>query len=779
MACPESSIDGCAPLSFDTASEDPMLDAASMLRRRGKAVLGIALLFVAAALISGNDFLRLTSLLVASVLGGSLLWAWRPSRSAGLASRPAGEGAASFFAHDPIPTILAEADGRIRYANPAARRQFDVGAGGRVKELLEGAIDAGAQLQAEMRDEALARGAARRLQPRDGGQWRVEVHRTADDRLLWRLEALPAQTLPPPEFGLPLLTLDEDDKVLAANAAAQEFLGCFPKCLSEILIGTPMRWNELNDIRTTGGPRRCLALSVPSAAERHRLLLLLRGALGGFDDEDGLALFDALPVPLLTVSADGEILLSNGSARTLLDIESVEGLRISDLLEGPGRMITDWLDDALAGRGTVQPEILAVRNANREIFVQVTLRPLPGAKDPVLVAVLSDATKLKTLEAQFVQSQKMQAIGQLAGGVAHDFNNLLTAISGHCDLLLTRHDPEDADYPDLVQISQNANRAAALVSQLLAYSRKQTMQPETLDLRDMLSELTHLLNRLIGERITLTLEHDPALWPVRADKRQLEQVIMNLVVNARDAMPEGGEIRITTSNRRLEAPIERDRATVAAGRYVEVSVEDEGAGMSKATLEKIFDPFFTTKRPGEGTGLGLSTAYGIVKQTGGFIFADSTPQEGTRFRLLFPAHDKPATESHAPPAPTMRKERKAGVVLLVEDEVPVRAFATRALQMKGFSVIEAGTGEEALEILSDEALQVDVIVTDVILPGLDGPGWVQRALRIRPGTRVVFVSGYAADSFEVQKREIPNSVFIPKPFSLTELTNTVHDCLSE
>jgi two-component system cell cycle sensor histidine kinase/response regulator CckA len=393
-----------------------------------------------------------------------------------------------------------------------------------------------------------------------------------------------------------------------------------------------------------------------------------------------------------------------------------------------------------------------------------------------LIAVLNDATELKTLEAQFVQSQKMQAIGQLAGGVAHDFNNLLTAISGHCDLLLLRHDQGDPDYSDLIQISQNANRAAALVGQLLAFSRKQTLRPETLNLRDTLADLTHLLNRLVGEKVTLTLSHDPVLKPIRADKRQLEQVLMNLVVNARDAMQEGGEIKITTECLNLKAPLVRDRVTVPSGQYVTLQVADEGIGIPTDKLEKVFEPFYTTKRTGEGTGLGLSTAYGIIKQSGGFIFIDSTVGVGTVFTLYFPVMANNLIE--VPSAVAVKTAEAAsfddGIILLVEDEAPVRAFASRALRMRGYTVLEAESAEVALKTLEDETLNIDVFVTDVIMPGMDGPSWVRQALKDRPGVPVVFVSGYAEDSFGAEQTTIPNSVFLPKPFSLTDLTNTVH-----
>ena len=411
----------------------------------------------------------------------------------------------------------------------------------------------------------------------------------------------------------------------------------------------------------------------------------------------------------------------------------------------------------------------------RTFIFQITLNRVMVEEGPILIAVLADATELKTLEAQFVQSQKMQAIGQLAGGVAHDFNNLLTAISGHCDLMLLRHDQSDQDYGDLVQIAQNANRAASLVGQLLAFSRKQTLQPETLDLRDTLAELVHLLNRLVGEKVTLSLSHAPDLSPIQADKRQLEQVLMNLVVNARDALPDGGEIVIETRNERLDAPLRRDRAEVPPGEYVAVVVTDRGVGIPPDDLSKIFEPFFTTKRVGEGTGLGLSTVYGIVKQTGGFIFVDSEVGRGTTFTIMLPAARAPAPGALKP----VRREEPArpsageGVILLVEDEAPVRAFASRALQLRGYTVIEADSAEEALRILADPDLLVDLFVTDVIMPGMDGPSWVRQALRDRPGTRVIFVSGYAEDALDGAEDILPDATFLPKPFSLNDLAAAV------
>ncbi|CAM3253724.1 two-component system, cell cycle sensor histidine kinase and response regulator CckA [Paracoccus aminovorans] len=486
------------------------------------------------------------------------------------------------------------------------------------------------------------------------------------------------------------------------------------------------------------------------------------------DGED----FDLLPVALITLDPSARVLRANAAACQLLGAD-IAGQSLAVLLDGLGRELGDWVGDICAGRTVGGAEVLHVKAEGPERFVQATLAR--GSGDYV-TAVLSDASALKTLEAQFVQSQKMQAIGQLAGGIAHDFNNLLTAITGHCDLLMLRHDKADPDYADLDQISQNANRAAALVRQLLAFSRKQTLKPQIMDLRDTLSDLTHLLNRLVGERIVLTFDHDPSLRMIRADRRQFEQVIMNLVVNARDAMPEGGDITISTDNVRLEDPAGIGRATLPRGDYVRVKVRDQGCGIAPDDLAKIFEPFFTTKRMGEGTGLGLSTAYGIVKQTGGYIFCDSTPGEGSCFSLFFPAHDRGTAEEPAAPAasaPIRARRELEATVLLVEDEAPVRAFASRALKLQGFNVLEAACAEDALSLLSDQRLLVDVFVTDVVMPGMDGPSWVRTALRDRPDTRVIFMSGYAEDIFSEGRPPVPDSAFLAKPFSLSDLTALV------
>ncbi len=489
-----------------------------------------------------------------------------------------------------------------------------------------------------------------------------------------------------------------------------------------------------------------------------------------------------VPVAIMTFGPDGVMRTANVAARDLMWNGETRAAMFHDLFEGLGRPVSEWLADVTAGRHPGGSEVLRFRGEDAR-FLQITLRRYVESGRLGALAILNDATRLKTLEAQFVQSQKMQAIGQLAGGIAHDFNNLLTAISGHCDLLLLRHGREDADFADLEQIRQNANRAASLVGQLLAFSRKQTLNPEVLDLEDVLADLIHLLNRLMVEKVDLSLGHlgrdgSRALGKIRADKRQIEQVLINLVVNARDAMPDGGDVRIETEPVTLADNLNRDRATVPAGDYTVIRVVDHGIGIPEHQLRQIFEPFFTTKRIGEGTGLGLSMAYGIMKQSGGFIFVDSSPGQGTTFSLYFPVYDGDA-QGAEPAEPRRVAARKGeGVVLLVEDEASVRAFASRALTLRGYTVLEAANAEEALTRLEDKTLHIDLFVTDVVMPGMDGPAWVRRAHLDRPGVKVVFMSGYAEDGLAEDQARVPNSVFLPKPFSLSDLTNTVQGLLT-
>ncbi|MDE4272781.1 ATP-binding protein [Phaeobacter gallaeciensis] len=683
-----------------------------------------------------------------------------------------------FIEKDATPTFVTDVDGSIHACNEAAVKRFSEGKQETLAGTLRSVLANPTAVLFRLQSQAAKSGASREDIVTRRGHVRLAVHQMQGGSFLWRVEDIAersggtgrgAETVP-----IPMITVGRSGAVLFMNEAARKLIGERVKSTERLFTALPVNPGQLNTIMTQSGPVDVLVTELNRTQGRSELYLMEVDTSGLSASSSG---FESLPVPFLKVAPSGDILSLNKMAQRLLAVEPRDDLKLGQLMEGLGRPMSDWLRDTAAGLASNKSEFLRLSRRDREVFVQVTLTRTFEEGAPVLIAVLNDATELKTLEAQFVQSQKMQAIGQLAGGVAHDFNNLLTAISGHCDLLLLRHDQGDQDYGDLIQIHENANRAASLVSQLLAFSRKQTLQPEILDVRDTLSDLTHLLNRLVGEKVTLTLSHDPVMRSIRADKRQLEQVLMNLVVNARDAMPNGGEIRVETEAVTLTAPLERDRAKVPAGDWVTIRVSDEGVGIDPDKMQKVFEPFYTTKRTGEGTGLGLSTAYGIIKQTGGYIFIDSVKDHGTRFTLFFPVHKQDAVEHapvEAPVEETAAPQHGEGVVLLVEDEAPVRAFASRALRMRGYTVLEAESAEDALRTLEDPGLSVDVFVTDVVMPGMDGPSWVREALKERPDTRVVFVSGYAEGAFGETDPDVPNSVFLPKPFSLSQLTETVH-----
>ena len=755
--------------------------ARSILRSTG-VLVALALASGLAALLSAQPVLR-TGMLAAAAAFATTAGLALVSYALGRRRDARSFAAVCAFAEgDPAPILVTDPALRLIYANPTARRDFEAAPGDDLPEILASQVAGAEGVSRRLWLQAHDRGHAREEVAARGGR-RVLALRVLDSaRWVWRLDRLPDR--PESEVSAhagsgsedpPVLTLGRSGAVLYMNTRARAVLGRRVKRIDDALEDPPLRPGAIQRVLTPEGPESFEVRCVDAGIGRREVVLhtIEDSALSEGAAPDGV---DDLPVPLLRLAPDGRILRANASACKLLDTERADGRNLAEFMEGLGRSIRLWISEAAAGRGLHRSEFLRLIRPDREIFVQVTLNRVRVSGATELVAVLNDATELKTLEAQFVQSQKMQAIGQLAGGVAHDFNNLLTAISGHCDLLMLRHDQGDPDYSDLVQISQNANRAAALVSQLLAFSRKQTLRPELLDLRETLSDLTHLLNRLVGERVELVLQHDPVLPKIRGDRRQLEQVMMNLVVNARDAMPDGGEIRIETERIALMEPLQRERALVEPGEYAAVRVRDRGRGIPTDKLQKVFEPFFTTKRTGEGTGLGLSTVYGIVKQTGGFIFVDSVQGEGSCFTLMFPSYEAPEPVVEGPrelPARAL-PDGGSGVVLLVEDEAPVRAFAARALEMRGYSVTEAGNGEEALTLLADDKMAVDIIVTDVVMPGLDGPSWVREARRTRPDTPVIFVSGYAEDVFAEGGEVVPNSVFLPKPFSLTELTETVN-----
>lgn len=385
----------------------------------------------------------------------------------------------------------------------------------------------------------------------------------------------------------------------------------------------------------------------------------------------------------------------------------------------------------------------------------------------------------QALEDQLAQNQKMQAVGLLAGGIAHDFNNLLTAISGFCDLLLLRHRAGDPSFADIMQIRQNANRGANLVRQLLAFSRQQTLQPRAHDLTDVLSDLSHLLRRLIGENIKLELHHGRDLGLVWIDLGQMEQVLVNLVVNARDAMPRGGKLTLRTYAETITSPRKIAEDTMSPGEWIAVEVQDTGTGIPPEVLSRIFDPFFSTKDVGKGTGLGLSTALGIIRQSGGHLQVTTAIGQGTTFTIYLPRYAGEVTAAPEAAVPKLQDTTGSGLILLVEDEDAVRNFAARALKHKGYDVIEADSGITGLEAFRRESRNIALLISDVVMPEMDGPTLYTELAKTHPDLQVIFVSGYTEERLKPLLGDTPSPHvhFLTKPFSLQQLTALVKEVL--
>jgi len=488
--------------------------------------------------------------------------------------------------------------------------------------------------------------------------------------------------------------------------------------------------------------------------------------------------FNNTPMAIASVDREGRIALTNARFVMLFGKNGAAGRKLAELVQESDRAnVAAAISAAVAGQSAipaVDAALADVPDQSARFFVSPILES--DASEDAAVIYALETTEQRALERQFAQSQKMQAVGQLAGGIAHDFNNMLTAIIGFSDLLLTSHRPTDPSFQDIMNIKQNANRAAGLVRQLLAFSRRQTLRPTVIDLDEALSDISVLLARLLGETIALDVSHGRDVWPIKADLNQLEQVIVNLAVNARDAMPDGGKLKIRTANVTTAESRKFKEKGFKPGDYVLLEVADTGSGMPAEVREKIFEPFFTTKGVGQGTGLGLSTVYGIVKQTGGYIYVDSRPGAGTTFRILLPRHDAQPEEAKSGEGQAAGPSDLTGSarILLVEDEEAVRAFAGRALEARGYTVHQAASGQEALDLIDGLDAPVDLVISDVVMPGMDGPSLLRELRRRQPDLKIIFVSGYAEDAFE---RHLPKDEksfqFLPKPFSLKELATTV------
>ncbi|MBV8908508.1 MAG: response regulator [Sphingomonas sp.] len=624
----------------------------------------------------------------------------------------------------------------------------------------------------------------------------VEVDRAGaqNDLLLWRFPATP-----PPDplavsirriegvigqrlasAGVAAAVVDNKGALLAANSLFHD------RALGSDHHLQNARFSELVEIGDDeqmrfvaegegGHPVRAVHMPADHIGESGAGTFLLFETGGGASSGQSSnlqALLDVMPIGLALVDRDGRFLMMNSAFR------HAAGLKGTAMPSYPGDLVVKEDKAAVAdavrrnARGPAMSGDLAVRLTYQPAEpVALTVAGLRGLGDATVLLLLKDNSEEAKLKRQVAQATKMQVVGQLAGGVAHDFNNILTAIIGHCDLMLMRHTPGDSDYDDIQQIKSNSNRAAGLTRQLLAFSRQQTLRPQVLQLPDVVSEVSHLLKRLLGETVELVVKHGRSLGPIRADPGQLEQVIINLAVNARDAMAAkgGGTLTIQTYPVKADQVAELGSDILPVADYSALSVADTGTGIPPSILGKIFEPFFTTKEVGKGTGLGLSTVYGIVKQSGGFIFADSKVDEGTRFIIYLPVHREEAGAAKARKSEKTKKDELwgTGTVLLVEDEPMVRSVAERALTRHGYTVITADNGEDALAIIAKNE-PIDLLISDVVMPGMDGPTMVREARESRPDLKILFMSGYAEEQLR-KSIDIENVNFLPKPFSVTEL----------
>lgn len=511
--------------------------------------------------------------------------------------------------------------------------------------------------------------------------------------------------------------------------------------------------------------REMLRQTVEAERSETRLAGILGSATDAvvsFDDEDHIVYF-------------------NAAARRLFGLDEmlIPGARILTMLAT--RKVSAFEDRMLSARrsahvGAASPEVwdtLVVRPGGDEVPVEVSMAYARTGKQGLFTAVLRDVTRQRQLEEEFRQAQKMEAVGRLAGGIAHDFNNLLTVIGASSDFLL--HDLRDQStslIADVREIKAATNRAATLTRQLLAFSRRQLVQPQMLDLNAVVREMETMLRRLIGEDTLLTTEYVDDIGMVKIDRGQLEQVVVNLVVNARDAMPGGGTVRLRTGSE----PAATDDAASPVVECITLSVADSGIGMDEPTRARIFEPFFTTKEQGKGTGLGLSTVYGILRASGGDIVVESEVGSGTEFRLKFPRLDadvaKVAVESF--PSEAIRGYE---TVLVVEDEEPLRRLTRRILESRGYTVLDAANGHEAIQLLAAAPAHVDLVLTDVVMPGMGGRELVERLLPVYPWIRVLFMSGYTEDMMLQHRVAELGITVVEKPFTRDDLALAVRTTL--
>ncbi len=640
---------------------------------------------------------------------------------------------------------------------------------------------------------------------KNGSEYQLRLVRSGagDEYLMWRFAevasvdvAAQAQELVAGRIGRALATagvmavlVGGEGRVRSANAAfAVRATGDENANISGRDLGSFMRLDDKQRVffereGRHGVPVRLLHVPLSADTTNGNAMLLAIDDEGGSGDRASALmhvehLLANLPLGLALVNRDGRFLFANNS------FARVAGLSPEAMPPFPGDLVVAEDKAAVSDSirryagGQQHAGDIAVRLKDQpDEVIALSIAGVRGLGEAAVLIGLKDNSEETKLKRQVAQATKMQAIGQLAGGVAHDFNNILTAIIGYCDLMLLRHPPGDSDYDDIQQIRQNSNRAASLTRQLLAFSRQQTLRPQVLQLPDVVAEVSHLLKRLLGEKVQLEVQHGRSIGAVRADPGQLEQVIVNLGVNARDAMPDGGTLTIETKAVSKADVRAMGSEILPIGDYAQLSVADTGTGIAKEHLAKIFEPFFTTKEVGKGTGLGLSTVYGIVKQSGGFIFAESEQGQGTRFDIYLPVHAGavPEKATLATLDAPLKELWGSGRILIVEDEPMVRAVAERALARQGYTIETACDGEEALALLA-ERKQFDLIVSDVVMPNMDGPTMAKEVRSQYGDIRILFMSGYAEEQLR-QSIDIDRVAFLPKPFSVTQIAEAVGKAL--
>uniref|UniRef100_UPI0035CB85D5 response regulator n=1 Tax=uncultured Sphingomonas sp. TaxID=158754 RepID=UPI0035CB85D5 len=537
-----------------------------------------------------------------------------------------------------------------------------------------------------------------------------------------------------------------------------------------------------------GTPLRLVRLPFADGADAPVLVALLDDhegapAVGASAAAHVRTLVSLMPIGLALVDRDGRFVQMNDTFLRAAQVDPAHPpLYPGDLVVREDKGAVADAVRRFAGGSTHSADMAIRLKDHPDEPVALTIAGARGMGEAAVLLSLKDTSEEARLKRQAEQQTKMESVGQLAGGVAHDFNNLLTAILGHCDLMLMRHSPGDSDYDDIQQIRINSNRAAALTRQLLAFSRQQTLRPQVLQLPDVVSEVSNLLKRLMGETVRLDVSHGRNLGPVRADPGQLEQVVVNLAVNARDAIltanPKGGGV-LTIQTKAVTAAEVRASGNdvLPPADYTSLTVSDNGAGIPPEIIAKIFEPFFTTKELGKGTGLGLSTVYGIVKQSGGWIFATSQPGQGASFTIYLPVHAAGAAPQVRQRAPVRPVDTwGTGTVLLVEDEAMVRAVAERALVRQGYQVLTADNGEAALEVL-EKSGRPDLLISDVVMPTMDGPTMVRHVRERYPDLPVLFMSGYAEETLR-KSIDLDHVLFLPKPFSVQQLAEAAKSAIA-